>query len=199
MTRKYCNSRKKGYTSVIPKINPSSEFGGEGYCQQHAGFGTDHVGEGRCKMHGGSSPIKSGTWSKIERKDLQDLISHFENLKDPLDLIQEVNLARAFLTKFINEYDDIVEALLDWHFLWELEQEKPSGRPPILPSQNKIIMLIDNISKIVKRIQDIRSDHAVSRSDLFRIMTEMGRIVEFEVDPKQWEKIKSAWVSIKLA
>lgn len=28
---------------------------GSGYCQQPAGFGTDHVGHGRCKYHGGST------------------------------------------------------------------------------------------------------------------------------------------------
>lgn len=199
MSKFYCNSRKKGYSDTLPKIKPSDEWGGKGYCQQHAGFGTNHVGQGRCKKHGGSSPIRSGAWSKIKREDLQDLITHFENLEDPLDLLQEVSLARAFLTRFINEYDDIVEALLEWHFLWELDQEKPSGRPPSIPSQTTIVTLIENISKIVKRIQDIRADNAVSRSDLFRIMGEMGRVVQLEVDDDQWEKIKRAWLAIQLA
>jgi len=193
----YCNSRKKG--TKTPKIDVSETWGGEGYCKSIAGRGTNHAGQGRCKNHGGATPIKKGIYSKIEREEISQLIEHFENLEDPLDLAPEVAMARAFLTKFVNKYEDIVDALLDWHFLYELEGKEPKGRPPVLPSQQRIIMLLDTISKIVKRIQEIKSDHTITRKDLFRILGEMGRVVESEVEPEQWKKIKNVWLSIKLA
>lgn len=55
--------------SFIPPVEPDEKCRGirwegkdeenrklfAGYCQQRAGFGTEHVGEGRCKFHGGAT------------------------------------------------------------------------------------------------------------------------------------------------
>tara|TARA_Y100000310_G_scaffold241158_1_gene245090 strand:- start:479 stop:1066 length:588 start_codon:yes stop_codon:yes gene_type:complete len=192
----YCNARKRG--SKSPKLEPSSTKTA-GYCGNHAGSGTDHVGQGRCKFHGGLTPIHAGIYSKIKRDDMRVLIDHFENAPDPLDLAPEVAMARAFLTKFINNYDDVVDGLLEWYGLWCIESEPPHGKPPRVPSETAIISLLDTVSKIVKRIQEIKSDHTVTRRDLFRIMDAMGRVVEKETDPDTWKRIQDAWYSIKLA
>ena len=195
--RTYCNARKKG--TQTPKMDPGENWAGEGYCKKSAGSGTDHHNQGRCKNHGGCSVIKSGMYSKIQREDLRELVEHFENAEDPLDLSSEVALARAFLLKFINRYEAICEALLDWHTEYCLDNEIPTHPAPKLPSQQHLIVILDTISKIVKRIQEMKSDHTVTRKDLHRILLEMGRVVESEVDEDQWKRIRSVWLSIKLA
>lgn len=197
--RTYCNSIRTGWGDLCEKIEPSTTWGGEGYCKRPSGDRTDHLGQGRCKWHGGSSPIKTGLYSKVIRSDMAELITLFENQEDPWDLTSEISTARAFLTKFVNEYDDIVEALLTWWMLYDAETEGNVGKPPIPPSEKAVIGMLDTISKIVKRSQEIKSDHTVTRKDLFRILGEMGRVVEAEVDPETFERIKKIWLTIKLA
>ncbi len=52
-----CNSRKRGSPPDQPKLPPgppASPWNEQTYCQQPAGWGTDHPGSGRCKLHGGN-------------------------------------------------------------------------------------------------------------------------------------------------
>lgn len=44
----HCNAKKV-------RRNDDGKLLFDGYCEQRAGHGTDHVGEGRCKYHGGCS------------------------------------------------------------------------------------------------------------------------------------------------
>lgn len=199
MTSKFCNSRKRRKAENLDKIDAGPKWGGEGYCKLPAGSGTDHVGSGRCKLHGGASPIRNGIYSKIEREKLREMVEYFENVANPMELTSEIAAARAFLLKFINDYESVVEALLDWHTEWAITNQQPEGPPPRLPSQQKIIMLLDTISKIVKRQQDMKSENAVTRSDLYRIMMEMGRVVETHCKLEDWEKVKNDWLAIRLA
>jgi hypothetical protein len=59
--------------------------------------------------------------------------------------------------------------------------------------------IVSEITKIVERIEKIRSQNAVSRPDLVRVMTEMARTVEtFVSDKTTLEKIKTGWLSVKI-
>ena len=59
--------------------------------------------------------------------------------------------------------------------------------------------IVSEVTKIVKRIEDIRSQDAVSRPELFRILHEMGRGVMLEVqDQAVIERIKQRWGAIRL-
>lgn len=59
--------------------------------------------------------------------------------------------------------------------------------------------IVSEITKIVERIEKIRSQNAVSRPDLVRIMTEMSRVVQTYVnDSPTLEKIKAGWLSVKI-
>jgi hypothetical protein len=92
-------------------------------CRQVSGYGTDHVGQGRCKFHGGATPITSGRGSRntsryhvVTRPRIAELIEHFEQDLDPLNLLPELHLGRAILVDFIERYDVWREAFLAWHF-----------------------------------------------------------------------------------
>ncbi len=56
------------------------------------------------------------------------------------------------------------------------------------------------VSKTAKRIEDIRAKNAISRRDFYRVMTEMGRIVDLVVkDEDLLSKIHDLWGAIKLS
>ena len=200
----YCNVRKAGQAENLDPLGVGP-WGGEGYCKRHAGHGTDHLGQGRCKNHGGCTPTRSGKYSKITRANLKDLVDRFTNVADPLDMLDDLAMARAYLFKFVENYDEIVDSLLTWHddYYFGVDEDgepRTSNKPPPnLPSEAKVIMMLDTISKIVKRIQDVKSDQAIGRNDFLRIMTEMGRMAEHHTNPEQWAQIKSDWLSITLA
>lgn len=165
-----CNGRKKGWADEVPKVSPG-EWAGEGYCKAEAGKGTDHLGEGRCKHHNGRPPTH-GRYSRYLETQLGDAIREFEEDPDPLDLTEEVHLARALLRRALDD-----ESLAD------------SDR----------MDLVSEVSKIVKRIEDARSQNAISVPELTRLMTEMGRIVAHHVEDQDTiDAIREEWRTIRL-
>ncbi len=53
---------------------------------------------------------------------------------------------------------------------------------------------------MVKRIEDVKAGSAISRADFYRVMTEMGRVVDVIVeDADLREKIHDGWMKIRLA
>lgn len=164
-----CNGRKSGYGGRVPKAEPGP-WEGEGYCGQWAGWGTDHPGEGRCKYHDGRPPTH-GRYSRYLKTQLGDMVEQFREDPDPLDLTEEVHLARALLRRALD-----AEGLTD------------SDR----------MDLVSEVSKIVKRIEDIRSQDALSRPELARIYSEMFRAVQHHTDDETAQKIASAWSQIRL-
>lgn len=174
-------------------------------CKQAAGAGTDHPGEGRCKFHGGASPIRSGRYSKIDRPRIRELYEEFAQDADPLDVSDELHMARAIFRDFLERYDENSTALRVW---WsnipdELQDtlEAISGdRPRQILDIADAIRIIDTISKIVSRVEKVRSDSAITRKDLFRLISEYARIVDARVvDDDVKEQIKNDWLQVRLA
>lgn len=166
-------------------------------CKKRAGWGTDHVGQGRCKLHGGASPIKHGRYSVIEREEIGELTEHFSKDEEPLDIKPELEMVRALLTKYINTYDEIVDALVAWN---AAEHTKANPRPQRLPSLDDAIKYLKTASKIAQDEKKLRVQNAISRPDLLRVLSEMANTVERHVDdPKTIDKIKDGWNSIQLA
>lgn len=57
----------------------------------------------------------------------------------------------------------------------------------------------DTITKIVERIERIRGENAISRRELHRTISEMGRVVETYVSEKHvQEKIREGWLAIRI-
>lgn len=175
------------------------------YCKARAGAKTDHPGVGRCTNHGGASQAVStthGRYSRIQRVKLKDLIEELENDPDPLDLFPELATARALFIDWIDRYDEFTGALLAWYTYDEDADEEDEGRPA---GPRKILdiadgyRLLDNIRRVVATIEKISAENAISRPELLRVMTEMGRVVESVVkDPDQLEKIKGGWGGIRI-
>lgn len=166
-------------------------------CRAPAGRGTDHPGVGRCRNHGGASPIRHGRYSQIKREELREAIERYEADPDPLNILAEIAAARALFEDFINRYQEFADALVAWHESWR-EDEGPSKPRQILDISDAY-RILSEITKMVERVEKIRAANAVSRPDLIRIMTEMGRVVERHVtDEATREKIKDGWLEIRL-
>ncbi len=167
-------------------------------CTQKAGWGTEHVGEGKCKLHGGSNPIKHGRYSGVTRERLRELIEQFEADPNPLDMTSELAACRALYQDYIERYDEFTDALIAWHASYD--GDKRSAKPRQILDIAEAYRIIAEITRIVKRIEDVRAGSAISRADFYRIMTEMGRVVALAVeDGDMRDKIHDGWMEIRLA
>jgi hypothetical protein len=166
------------------------------YCKLRAGSGTSHVGEGRCKYHNGNAVTRHGIYSRIKRKRIRELIAEHEANPDPLNILPELATARALFEDYINRYEVITAALLAWHESYRNGED--GAKPRQVLDIADAYRLISEITKIVARIEKIRADDAISRSELYRIMGEMGRVVEtFVPDMDALQEIKRAWLAIR--
>jgi len=170
-----------------------------GACRNPAGKGTDHLGSGKCRNHGGSTPITTGRYSLVKRDDLRSLAEQYEKGPDPLNLLPDLAMCRAILHDFIERYDAWREAFLDWHASFTADDEghpvsaKPRQVLDLSDARNTILA----IAKIVETIERIRGN--ISRTDLLRVMAEMGRVVEHFVDDETVRgRITEGWLAIQL-
>lgn len=184
----------------------------EKYCKARAGSGTDHVGQGRCTFHGGSSPIKTGRYSTIKRQRIRELYEEFSEDSDPLDVVDDLNLLRAVTRDYIERFDEWLEAILLWHAAHAGKKAKDpevreAARLVLSEAAPRKVMdlgdahkLLDTVSKVVSRIEKVRSDQAISRKDFYRLIQEYARIVDARVDDDLVkEQIKNDWLQVRLA
>lgn len=145
---------------------------GNGTCKQTAGSRTDHPGQGRCWLHGGRSPIKHGRYSTITRPRIKELLAQLEDDPDPMDLLPEVRLLRALVMDYVERYDKLTEAVLDWHESWRksAEMAKPRQVPDIL----SVGKFIADIGGLVDKIQRGRQEGAISMAAFVRVTDQMG-------------------------
>jgi hypothetical protein len=173
-----------------------------GHCTQVAGWGTDHVGQGPCKLHGGATPIRSGRYSKIKRDALRELIESHEADPDPLNVLPELAAARALFQDFLERYDEWADALVAWHESWSVDEDgNPTAKKPrqILDISDAY-RIVSEITKIAERIEKVRAANAISRPDLLRVMTEMGRVVAHHVrDETVYQRITDDWLRIQVS
>lgn len=169
---------------------------GSGKCTQPAGWGTDHRGEGKCKLHGGASRPKHGRYSTVKHGRIRELYEKFEADPDPLNLLPELAQVRAILVDFVERYDKWKEAFLAWHESFHTGDGIPKPRQvmDIADARNTVLA----IARVVEVIERVKGN--VSRSDLMRIMTEMGRAVDHEVqDEETRQRIKNRWMEVRIA
>lgn len=170
----------------------------EGVCTRPAGWGTDHPGQGRCKLHGGANPVRHARYSTINRPRIAELIEGFEADPNPLDMTPELAACRALFQDYIERYDAYTEALKAWHASYD--GDKPTAKPRQILDIADAYKILAEITRMVKRIEDVKAGSAISRADFYRVMTEMGRAVDLAVeDPDTRERIHDAWMEIRLA
>lgn len=170
----------------------------EGSCTRPAGWGTTHAGQGRCKLHGGSVLVKHGRYSGMKSERIGELIEKFENDPNPLDMTPELAAGRALFQDYVERYDAFIVQLGAWHSSYD--GDKPSAKPRQILDVADANKILESISRIAKRIEDVKASSAISRADFYRVMTEMGRAVDTIVeDASLREKIHDAWMEIRLA
>lgn len=110
------------------------------------------------------------------RPHLQQLIDKHLEDPDPLNLSRELAMARALLEDY-------------------LARAKPTPG-----TYNPVAMkLVEDVAGIVAKIERIRAQDAISIPAMHRIMAEMARIVAaFISDPVALQKIREAWLTIRL-
>jgi hypothetical protein len=149
-------------------------------CMFRAGRDTDHFGFGRCFRHDSDSTLTKGRYSKLRGK-IADRYHRHKKGKNPLDITDEIAAMRALFETFINDYDQIREDLRAWN---EAEREESSAgisRPRRLPALRDGFEMLQGLSKVAQRQQQIDMEDAVSRRELRRVLQEFARVVEQEI------------------
>jgi hypothetical protein len=74
---------------------------------------------GRCKHHGGlsdgSGMLKHGRYRDIQNPRIQELLNRYAQDDEPLKIQDELFLARALLTDYVERYNVMTEGLQRWH------------------------------------------------------------------------------------
>lgn len=90
------------------------------------------------------------------------------------------------------------DAKLAREFIKSLEAGDES-KPREVLDLSDAVRHADTITKIVERIERIRGENAISRSDLHRMISEMGRVVEAHVtESRTQQKIREGWLAIRI-
>jgi len=182
---------------AFPKKNPSDKCNGRkkdgtGYCQNPAGWKTDHVGTGRCHLHGGLAtgrPIIHGKTSihamRQEIKDgtLNDLMEKFIAI-DSTDSRQEIAMYRAYVVKVINQQEELIDAILAWH---ESNGTKP--KPDDLPKISVVARSLKELTDAIQKQRKLVLDTAVSARRFRNFLTNLKSIVEHNCTEEQQEVI----------
>lgn len=98
------------------------------YCRSRSGHATTHPGEGRCRTHEGR-PVTTGAhirYHDLHHATLGDLVRKFQEDPDPLNILDELAMARALLVMFVEEYAAFSSALRDWHDSFKLTKQPMS-------------------------------------------------------------------------
>lgn len=121
-------------------------------------------GAGRGDKHPGDANIIHGRRSRFMRERLLDLQQTFLEDEVPEDLTHEIAMLRALLQNFMERIstDNLEERrLLAEQGIGEMEQIAGAAR------------LIDSISAAAARMDKMKKDDAVPKSDVLRVINEM--------------------------
>lgn len=149
------------------------------YCGSRAGKGTSHAGVGRCTHHGGlkrsgDRRVTTGRESKVKTTTLAQLIAAESARVDPLNLGEELAILRALRKRFMADAGDNVD-------------------------HNAAQQLLDAAGRMVERIERIRSQNAISRPELNRVLHECWRSVDARLlDEAVKAAIREDWLRVAL-
>jgi hypothetical protein len=180
-----------------------------GQCRKQAGWGTDHFGQGRCRVHSGR-PITHGRLSSIKRPAWTERIERFKADPDPLNLLDEVALLRAFVEDLIERWEAIYGpdgALMTWHESFRNPEAQTPPKPRQMPDFSSITTAIDRIGVMVDRIHKHESEGQITLATLNRIAEQFGvdlvaAVQETKIDSETRARLLDAverrWASVKL-
>ena len=129
------------------------------------------------RISGISKGVMTGASAAAVRSSIRELAEAFEADPDPLDLLPELAQARALYVDYVNR----------------------SAVDPNLWDPGVAAKLLAEVGKTVKRIEDVRSQNAISQADFYRVLMEMGRVVDGVItDQDQRERIHEGWLGIRV-
>jgi hypothetical protein len=134
------------------------------YCRARAGAGTAHSGQGRCRRHdgGGDGNVKHGLnrrYAPLRNTRLGPLIERYQDDPDALNVGAELAVARALLHNWT-------------------ERAKANPEAMDLNAASKII---DVISKLVFRMEQIRQHGTISLERVRLFMLAVDRVLDVHV------------------
>lgn len=154
---------------------------GRGPCTQAAGWGTQHPGEGRCKLHGGNAAIKHGRYSTILHRPLAELLAKHDADPEWRDLKKEASLVRAMLELYVAKFGDRLE-----------DPALAAGTAAVITG------LVERARRVIETIEKVEAANAITQPDFFRLVRQMGVIVEAHVeDEGARQKIAAGWAGLQ--
>ena len=143
-------------------------------CLAKTGSRTLHPGVGPCAMHETSKKPYDSTaryrHAIREGTVRAQLVKLGKTEDDILDLAPEVQMMRALIIDFVNNYDETTNALI----LWFRDQ---GTRPKGIPDLAQAAQLLEAVSRMVERIHRIQTTGSISLDMFRRVMEEMGVVV----------------------
>lgn len=131
------------------------------------------------------------SWSASQRPLSEEKVMAFERIVD--DFEEQLRVGKLELTERQEEALEQARA-----FLTDL-RNPDTTRPRQLLDISDAYRMAGEVSKMVERIERTKAANAVSRGDLLRILSEMGRTVDLYVtDQKIRDQINEGWQEIRL-
>jgi hypothetical protein len=203
------------HTSSSPEKLPADQldpalcnfWNGVVHCPNPAGHKTLHEGMGYCSTHGGNVNTRSGVqtvkteykrYGCIKTPRLVDLLAHFNQDPDPLDLLPDVELLRTIIADFVNRAAELNDAVLAWHNSYSPEyqdarkawarenmplmpyERAPEPNPVGYGKPRQIIDvsaaggLIEKLSTLSDRITRQRSEGSLTMDTVNKLWEQMG-------------------------
>lgn len=137
------------------------------------------------------------SYSAVDRPLAEDRIAAIETVVDELEAL----VGPADLDEEPGGEDEtrVRRAMREARKLADdLRRPSEGGKPRQVLDISDAVRHAEAVSRIVKRIEDVRAQNAISRPELMRIMQEMGRVVaRFVPDDGTRDKIQDAWLQIR--
>jgi hypothetical protein len=127
--------------------------------------------------------VKHGRYSKLNQVRLRDLIAAHENDPNPLDLLPELGLMRALLDDALSRYDP--------------DRNRKGGSR--VPDTMDVARIVSDVTKIVERIERIRSTNVLTWPELRALLDGMVGVLRRHVtDPDTLEAIRCEWMALRV-
>lgn len=130
--------------------------------------------------HDGMALVSLSRYRSITRVRVTELVKELALEDNPYDLTPEIVLLRALVIDYVNNYDDLVEALLNWNANESDDARIEKRRPNIqkIPEIKDAGDMIEKIGRMVGTFAKIQGKKSVTLESLNKIIESMGLIVQ---------------------
>jgi hypothetical protein len=147
------------------------------FCQQYAGWGTNHKGEGRCKWHGGCSVsgkkhynYKTGLTTRIGMQEIKDLAIEFSQDEEVYNFRDLIGVMKAIAVSAINGGDPQVALKMF------LDTTQAIGRLQTIEEGRKYVLNVKDVDGVIEQIFSVVRKHVKDRAVLSSIADDLARV-----------------------